>query len=266
MDNSVFKEFCALIHKESGIYLPPEKEQLLANRIQKRLRSLGLKNEEKYLEIIELDISGQELTLLLDAISTNVTYFYREERHFQILEELLKKHKASSAQEVKIWCAASSSGEEPYTLSMVASEVGCKTRILATDISTRVLNKALGRCYEEKQLEKLPMAYRAKYFRKVIKDEEPYFEVTKDVADRVIFKRLNLAKFPIPLNGGIDMIFCRNVMIYFKKDLRAKLVEEFLRLLKPGGYLFLSHSENLLGIDHPFKTTATAVYQKPEGR
>ena len=266
MNTSVFKELCALIHKESGIYLPPEKEQLLTNRIQKRLRTLGLKNEEKYLEIIELDVSGQELTLLLDAISTNVTYFYREERHFEVLGELLKKHKAVSPDEVKIWCAASSSGEEPYTLSMVASEVGCKTKILATDISTRVLNKALGRCYEEKQLEKLPSSYRTKYFTKVSKEEETYFEVTNDVAERVVFKRLNLAKFPLPLQGGIDIIFCRNVMIYFNRDLRAKLIEEFSRLLKPGGHLFLSHSENLLGIEHSLKNITTAVYQKSRGR
>ncbi len=266
MNNDVFEKFRSLIHAEAGINLTPDKKSLLMNRIGKRLRELQINNEQEYLNIIETDADGDELIKLIDAVSTNVTYFYREESHFVKLAEIFDEYKKQGKKDLKLWCAASSSGEEPYTLGMVAEESFnsregvCK--ILATDISTRVLNHAVKACYMEKQLEKLPKVYKNKYFNFSKSDSDYPWEVKENIRSNVIFKKLNLAKFPYPLKGGLDIIFCRNVMIYFDLALRRKIIAECSRLLNKDGYLFLSHSENLLGIDHNFKSCGVSVFKK----
>ncbi len=267
MDKETFQHFRTLIEGQCGIHLADEKHQLLANRIQKRMRSLSLSDHRQYLEIVESDLNGQELMRLLDVVSTNTTYFYREEKHFEIFGKMLEDMRATTRQEIKVWCAASSSGEEPYTLAMTVAEHykgKAPVKILATDISTKVLAHAVAGRYEEVQLDKLPDRYIEKYFVQQEEGGRNYYHVIPELAQAVSFKRLNLAEHPLPLRGDLDFIFCRNVMIYFQIELRQKLISEFTRLLKPGGFLFLSHSENLLGITHTLKNYATAVYQKGE--
>jgi len=268
MDASIFEHLRALIHREAGIYLAEEKKMLLANRLGRRLRELGLSSEKEYLRILELDTDGQELVKLIDAVSTNVTHFYREGSHFEALGEILGKARQQGRHDLKIWCAASSSGEEPYTLAMVVREQfrdkGPRCQILATDISTKVLRHAIAGQYEERQLEKLPSAYRKNYFQHHSDNQELPWSVTNSVKELVTFKKLNLAKFPYPLKGPIDVIFCRNVMIYFDIPLRSQIISEFSRLLRPGGYLFLSHSENLLGIENKLEPAGRSAFRKPE--
>ncbi|RMG43643.1 MAG: protein-glutamate O-methyltransferase CheR [Candidatus Dadabacteria bacterium] len=266
MDQKVFCALRDIIYRESGITLNDRKRLLLANRIKKRLRALDLNNEREYLEIIELDVEGRELAHLIDAISTNHTFFFREKAHFDFLEKVLEEYRSASKGEVKIWCAAASSGEEPYTIAMVAEEVlggsSCNVRILATDICLDVLKQALRGCYRESQLREMPPELRAKYFIPLESSSERLVQVRDSLKKKVLYKKLNLAKFPYPLKGPLDIIFCRNVMIYFDDELRSRIVTEFKRLLRPGGYLIVGHSEALSAANHGMETVQSAVYRK----
>jgi chemotaxis protein methyltransferase CheR len=255
------------VYRESGIVLSDQKKQLLSSRIQKRLRVLGLTTPAEYLQIFEVDRDGQELLHLIDAISTNTTYFYRESEHFPIFRSLLLERMRLGLTATKVWCAAASSGEEPYTLAIEACEAIGRTthdfRLLATDICLDVLDKAVKGQYSREALDKIPEVMREKYFRVINSNE---FEVQPFVRDRILFKRLNLIQIPYPLKGPVDIVFCRNVMIYFDVPTRAKIITQFERLLAPDGYLFLSHSENLMGIAHGFERVGSSVYRKKVSR
>lgn len=267
MNNQTFEKFRALIHRQSGIVLPPEKKGLLESRIVKRLRALGISGEEEYFNIIELDVEGAELVNLINVISTNTTYFYREEAHFasyrQMLRELYRP-----GETLKVWCAASSSGEEPYTLAFEAlqefsTNKPTPVRILATDISTRVLERATQGIYPLSAYEKLPKVVQSKYVHRCA-DSDESFCIGSEARSLLLFKKFNLVEYPYSLKGPLDIIFCRNVMIYFDNDNRQKIIGEFHRLLRVGGYLVLSHSENLLGISHQFEKVGSSVFRKNE--
>lgn len=266
MDESTFDRLRKLIHREAGIALSTEKKPLLMNRLSKRLRALNIRSEEEYIRVLEADHTGDELVQLIDVVSTNVTYFFREPEHFRVYGEILQRWQSSGKRKFRIWCAAASTGEEPYTLAMLASETlagGPDCKILATDISTRALRAAQQALYLPKQLEQVPSHYRSKYFQTVQTEKGEQCTLAPTVRSLVTYRRLNLSSFPYPLKGPIDIIFCRNVMIYFDRQLRQKIIDEFRRLLPSGGYLFLSHSENMLGIEHNLQTFATSVYVKP---
>lgn len=268
MDLQIFERFRALIYKESGIVLHPEKITLLDNRIQKRLRELRLKDPGEYFQIIETDASGDELINLIDSISTNVTYFYREPDHFQTLAKVINEWKgAGTLSKLRIWCAAASSGEEPYTIAFTALEnidpVRTELKILGTDICTKVLRKAQEGRYPERELQAVPASARSRFLEVCPDAPGEMFQVKESVQQYLLFKKLNLTRYPYPLRGPLDIIFCRNVMIYFDGPTRQKIVTEFLRLLRPGGYLFLSHSESLLGIEHSLEPCGRSVFRKP---
>jgi chemotaxis protein methyltransferase CheR len=267
MDNRIFEKFRDLILTESGISLSEEKRLLLANRLRKRLRQLGLQNENEYLAIVLGDESKQELGELIDAISTNHTFFFREKSHFDFLTAELQGWSASNKKLVKGWCAGCSTGEEPLSISILANENYVATnrafKLLATDISPSVLSVASEGVYEIRHLQNVPHQYRSKYFSKVNPD---LCKANDSLSSLILFKLLNLSLFPYPLQGGFDFIFCRNVMIYFEDDLRARLIGEMTRLLRPGGYLFIGHSETVPRGRFPLKMVKSAVYQKTEDR
>lgn len=268
MNDQLFEKFRELIHSESGIALTEEKRALLGNRINRRLRALNISSEKDYLDHVLMDKTGDELIKLLDAVSTNVTYFYREADHFDILSKELVELRSKNKREIKLWCAAASSGEEPYTLSITAAEAlksmpPAGFKLLATDISTKVLKHATTGIYQEKQLSKTPPEILKKYFSRTSAATDSDYQVNPKLKDCIKFRRLNLAQFPFPLKGPLDIIFCRNVMIYFDLELRTKIMQEFERLLAPGGLLFLSRSENLLGIKHGLNSAGSSVYRKP---
>lgn len=265
MDQQVFEKLREIIYRESGIVLDNQKKPLLANRLMKRLRSLDLDNEHDYLRIIELDVDGAELVNLIDAVSTNVTFFYREPTHFVTFANILKEREQQNAKEIKIWCAAASTGEEPYTLAITAAETikRAKWKILATDICVPVLQKAQLGSYGNNEVEKVSPALRNKYFTSTHEEDEQRWCVNEELKEHVAFRRLNLVQFPYPLQGPIDIIFCRNVMIYFDRPTRQKIVNEFEKLLPPNGYLFVSHSESLLGIDSTLVKVDSSTYRKP---
>jgi chemotaxis protein methyltransferase CheR len=269
MDTQTFARFRDLIYERCGIVLSNEKQALLSSRIQKRLRAKGLASEKQYLEIIEIDASGEELIQLIDAISTNTTYFWREAEHFALFERILNDWKAEGKTHYRIWCAASSYGQEPYTLAMKVHQVlGASqfdARILATDISTKALKRASDGVYADEDIKKLPTQLRDKYFKQTESDDDALFShwaVNKTVRELVLFKRLNLIEFPYPLKGPLDVIFCRNVMIYFDLSTRQKIIDEMTRLLAPGGFLFLSLSESLLGIVHSLERAGLSIFRK----
>ncbi len=262
MDQQTFGKFRDLIYRESGITLGEEKVSLLTNRLAKRVRELQLRSEAEYFQILETDLSGEELVSLLNSISTNTTFFYREERHFEVFRECLRE-RARQHKDLKVWCAASSTGEEPYTLAFeVLETLGASaptTRILATDISTKVLQQAVQGRYPGEALAKIPPKIADKY----VAEEGDECVIKQAPRDLLLFKRLNLMSTPYPLRGPIDIIFCRNVMIYFDLQARQKVVNEMYRLLAPGGYFFISHSESLLSVASKFERVDSSVFRKP---
>jgi chemotaxis protein methyltransferase CheR len=269
MDSQTFERFRDIIYERCGIVLSDEKQSLLSSRIQKRIRAHGLENERAYLEIIEVDASGEELIQLIDAISTNTTYFWREAEHFALFANILKEWKSQNKSSYRIWCAASSFGQEPYTLAMQVCESlslrNDSVRILATDISTKALKRAQDGVYADEDIKKLPQHLRQRYFAQVARDDDALFShwsVNQELRSLILFKRLNLIEYPYPLKGPLDVIFCRNVMIYFDVPTRQRIIDEMCRVLAPGGFLFLSLSESLLGIQHQLDRSGPSVFRK----
>jgi chemotaxis protein methyltransferase CheR len=261
----VFDAFKELIYRESGITLGPQKEALVASRLAKRMRALGMRSYEKYLDYVAHDTEANELVQLLDAISTNVTHFFREERHFDMLSRTIKEWSDKGQREFRIWCAASSTGEEPYSLAITLSEVlppDANFKILASDISTTVLDKAEAAVYQERHVEKIDRMVLQRYFQKGHGKASGHYRVKKELRDHLTFRRLNLSRTPFPLEGPFDMVFCRNVMIYFDNAIRQGVLDQVQRLLRPGGYFVVGHSECMTGIAEGFKVVEPAVYRK----
>lgn len=261
----VFKNFADLIYKEAGIHLGEHKQALVSARLGKRMRFLSIKDFDDYYEYIQKDLSRIELSNLLDAISTNVTYFYREPDHFNILASLIRQWTQKRQTRFRIWSAACSTGEEPYTIALVLSEAlqnVSDVKILATDISTSVLDTARRGEYEAKKLEKISGKMIEKYFTPLRNKGEKVYRVKENVKKMIQFSWLNLSATPYPMTGPLDIIFCRNVMIYFDNKVKERLLEDMYRLLKPGGYLMVGHAESLSGFLSRFKSEKPSVYIK----
>ena len=262
LDNTVYDAIRNLAYEKAGMAMGEGKQALVQARIGKRLRALNLDSPKEYLAYVKADASGEELVQLLDVLSTNHTAFYRESRHFEIMTEIVKDWKVAGLRSMKLWCAAASTGEEPYTHSIVLQEALGSTfdlKILSTDISTRVLAACQKGIYSNERIAAIPAILRQKWFSK--HDEEAW-KVSDALRRPMSFARLNLAETPYPMKGPFDIIFCRNVMIYFDVAGRQKFVEQAERLLKPGGYLFVGTSESLSGVKSHFKSIHPSVYRK----
>jgi chemotaxis protein methyltransferase CheR len=267
METKVFDRLCSIAHREAGIHLKTGKEALVAARVAKRLRVLGLASEQQYLEYLEADGSGEELVSFLDAISTNFTSFMRERDHFETLTNWAEQPRFQARHRLRLWCAAAASGEEPYTIAITLLDAfegrEMDIKILATDISTKALGAAAEGRYGAAAVEPLSSAQRAKYFEKSgSKATGATYLVRPEVKDLIVFRRLNLATPPFPMRGPMDLVFCRNVMIYFDNHTRQGLVSEIERLLVPGGLLFTGHSEILAGIRTGLTALRPSVYRK----
>jgi chemotaxis protein methyltransferase CheR len=265
LDRRTFKQITALIYDRAGIMLSDQKETLVAARVGKRMRQLGMDDYASYLSRVETDESGDELVELLNAISTNTTHFFRESRHFDVLTDLLQQWEAEGRSRLRLWCAAASTGEEPYTIAMTLREAipsVSDVKLLATDISTKVLAHAREGVYTAKNAEAVPRDLRLRYFVKEGRGEDAAFKVKSELRRIVKFGRINLAKPPFPLRGPLDVIFCRNVMIYFDNKVRAGLLNDMSRLLRPGGVLIVGHAESLSGQLCPLVPIQPSVYIK----
>lgn len=264
MKRETMERFRALVYDMSGINLGDKKEALISARIGKRMRALNLETSEDYLHYVESSGDEAELVQLIDAISTNVTSFFREADHFQFLAEVCEKWRAAGQRRFRVWSAASSSGEEPYSIAMTMLDTlgsECDVRILATDISTKVLALARAGVYAPQRVASCERATVLRHFQKEVNGAVQY-SVRSDVRRLCIFKQLNLAQPPFPMRGPLDVVFCRNVMIYFDAQVRLALLREIHRLLKPGGYLCVGHAESLTGLDHNFKTVRPSICRK----
>ena len=266
LDKKTFHKFAELIYKKAGIVLGDKKEALVQARVGKRMRQLGLTDYKQYFKVVEADEAGDEITALLDAISTNVTHFFRENRHFEVLAKLIRHWEGAGQSRFRLWTAACSSGEEPYSIAMtlreVLRDVG-DVKILATDISTKILKRAREALYEPRHMESVPRSYQVKYFRKERTPEHgEMYRVDPSLQKMVTFGRLNLATPPFPMKGPMDVIFCRNVMIYFDNVVRKRLLANMYQLLKTGGYLMVGHAESLSGMLSEFKPVEPAIYIK----
>ncbi|MDP1829172.1 MAG: CheR family methyltransferase [Archangium sp.] len=262
-----FRAFCDLAYQQAGIRLGEEKQALVSARVGKRLRALNLQTETQYLEVLRTD-DGGELIEFLDVISTNFTSFFREPAHFDALAADLGKRLAGGQQSFKLWCAAASSGEEPYTIALVLDELfagqGVDWRVLCTDISTRVLGMAKRGQYRGQQLKSVRRDALARSFiKRSGEGDEAIYEAGAELKSHLTFSRLNLARPPFPMRGPFDAVLCRNVMIYFDAPIRQALVTEMERLVRPGGLVFVGHAETLSGLQTGLQVVSPSVYRKP---
>lgn len=257
-----FADFQAFVYQKAGITLSSAKKALVSGRLLKRLRHYQLASYREYFQLIMSGQEPAELQTALDLLTTNETYFFREPQHFEYLRTaILPARKPGEA--FRIWSAACSSGEEPYTLAMVlADQLGTTPwDIVASDISSRVLATAQAGQYRMDRAEKIPQAYLKAHCLKGIGDQAGTFLVDPKLKSRIRFLSVNL-NASLPQVGTFDVIFLRNVMIYFNTDTKRQVVERLLSVLKPGGYFIVSHSESLHGITERLKMVRSSIYRK----
>ncbi len=251
-----------LVYARSGITLHDGKRALVTARLQKRLRAGGFDSFSAYLRHVEADRTGAELSALLDAIATNHTSFYREPQHFAFLRRHVLAGVTASG--CAIWSAACSTGEEPYTIAMevvdhVPAALRPHVRILASDLSTKALRTAEGGVYKRERIADLPPDVLRRHFERGLGEQAGLVRVAPAPRKLVQFRQQNLLE-PIRGTDMFDAIFCRNVMIYFDRAVQQRVVTTLESRIKPGGYLFISHSESLNGVTHGLKWIAPAVY------
>lgn len=265
LTDAQFRQVGEIVRQVAGIQLPPGKESLVRSRLIKRLRALGIPTVREYFEYLDRDASRAELAEMIDVLTTNKTSFFREPEHFRLLERTVLPSLAERGGQIRIWSAGCSTGEEPYTLSIVARETlgaaASRVRILATDISNRVLQRARAGEYEAGVVEDIPAPLRRTHFTPVAGARNEQFRVAAATRELIQFARLNLMA-DWPMRGPFDAILCRNVMIYFDKATQERLVTRFAALLAPGGYLMVGHSESLSGLRHDLTYIQPATYRK----
>ncbi len=270
-----FERLSGFIHKECGIKMPGSKKTMLESRLQKRLRHLELTTFSEYCDYLfsPVGIAG-ELVHLINVVTTNKTDFFREPGHFdylvrKALPELMASQGVGIRRNLMVWSAGCSTGEEPYTLAMVLSEfrgkcpgINFNFLILATDISTKVLEKAKKAVYESDRVEPVPMDQKKKYLLRGRDRSRGLVRIAPELRAVVRFRRLNFLDGDFGMRETMDIIFCRNVIIYFDRQTQERLLGRFCRHLSSGGYVFMGHSETLHGMDLPLVQVAPTVYRK----
>lgn len=261
-----FEKISQFVCRLTGIHLKPGKEEMVKSRLNRRIAQLGMSGFDEYFKYVQRPGNEAELTSMLDALTTNKTGFFREKAHFEFLCRVVLPS-LRDQQRIRIWSAGCSSGEEPVTIAMLLREhfQDCDqrdVRVLATDLSTQVLSRARQGCFPEKRVSALPKALLGRYFSSQDTPEGLSYQARPEVLSLIGFARLNLMS-RWPMRGPFQVIFCRNVMIYFDRLTQERLVGRFAQLLAPGGHFFVGHSESLTGRSHPFRFIQPAVYQKP---
>lgn len=259
-----FGQFRQLIHEIAGIHLSEAKKPLVAGRLNKRLRSFGMACYGDYFKLVAKDAG--ELQTCVDLLTTNETYFFREPKHFDFLRELLQKPGAiPSGRPLRIWSGACSSGEEPYTLALLLAErLGERPwEILASDISQRILAQARSGVYALEDSQNIPRHLLVKYCLRGVDDNQGRMMIAPSLRQRIRFEQINLNS-ALPDLGLFDVIFLRNVMIYFDADTKRQVVSRLVKHLRPGGHFFISHSESLNGVNDTLKVVKPSIYRKPD--
>lgn len=257
-----FEWISRFLYERTGIALNDGKQALVMGRLDKRLRKRNLLSYSEYFALLGRPGYEDETTVAIDLLTTNETYFFREPKHFDFLKNVAFPQYQRQKQ-IRIWSAASSSGEEAYTIAMTLAEYfqGSDWEVIGTDISTRMLEKAQRGLYPMLAADKIPKSLLKKYCLKGRDEFEDFFLLDSSIRQRVHFSIANLIE-PLPELGMFEVIFLRNVMIYFDKDTKKRLVEKITTKLRTGGYFIVSHSESLNGLDSPLKLIAPSIYQK----
>ncbi|HUW68965.1 MAG TPA: CheR family methyltransferase [bacterium] len=264
-----FKRLAAYIERELGIRMPDTKRVMLESRLQKRLRVLNLGSFDAYIDRIFAGDDG-EIIHMIDAVTTNKTDFFREPDHFDVLvsrllPSLMARHPGRTG--FAFWSAGCATGEEPYTLAMSLEEfrLGHKDfdyHIVASDISTRALDSAANAVYGIERVAPVPPSYRKKYLLRSRDPDRSEVRIKKELRDKVEFIRLNFMDEHFPFEGHFDVIFCRNVIIYFERPVQERILGRMCKYLSVGGALILGHSETLTGMDLPLVSLAPTVYER----
>jgi chemotaxis protein methyltransferase CheR len=259
-----FQRIQQLLHTTAGIFLPPTKKVLVEGRLHKRLRYHGFSSYGDYIDMINSGNYPDEFQVMLDCLTTNETYFFREPAHFQFLGSQLRNIQRSGGGALRIWSAACSSGEEVYTLAMVlAEELGLNGwEIWGSDLNLEVLRNAKQGLYPMPQSESIPRSLLQRYCLRGTGSKQGYFLIDPKLCSNVHFQQVNL-KASLAKLGRFDVIFLRNVMIYFDSDTKADLIKRIAQILVPGGYLFISHTESLFGIHSGMEMVKPSIYRLP---
>lgn len=262
-----FRKIAKLVMDTTGIVLSEKKRAFVHGRLGRRLRILGLSDFRQYCNLLESDDGGAERRMLINAVTTNHTSFFREEHHFDYLARTvlpaIVQSRKSGAGRLRIWSAGCSTGEEPYTLAMTLLQhqallAGWDVKILATDLDTNVVRHASEGVYDADRLETIPAAYQKRYLS--VQDDGRFW-INDDVRDLISFAPLNLLE-QWPMSGPFDVIFCRNVVIYFDKPTQRRLFDRYADLMRPDGWLFIGHSESLLNVTNRFSLVGRTIYRR----
>jgi len=269
MTREDFLKLSNFITANYGIKLPEVKRVMLQSRLQKRLRILNMNSFDEYCEYVFKKGNEDEIIHMIDLVSTNKTDFFREPGHFEFLKnsalpDIIQRKKLKL---LKIWSAGCSSGEEPYSIAIALSEYlkiypGIEFSILGTDISARILNKAIEGIYEETKIDMVPIELKKRYFLRSKDRNKKKVRVVKELRGKVSYQRLNLMDNYYEINENFDLIFCRNVLIYFDRANQEKIINRLCMNLKKGGYFFLGHSESVLKMDIPLKQIKPSTFIK----
>lgn len=258
-----FRRIRSLIYKRAGITLADSKEEMVYSRIARRLRATGYTDFGTYLDRLEGGKMEEEWEAFTNALTTNLTSFFREAQHFPILAEHARKKRGDGL--FTVWCSASSTGEEPYSIAITLCEafnsLKPPVQIIATDIDTNVLKTAANGVYTSDKIEKMPQDRLRKFFLNGKGKHAGMVRARQELRDLITYRQVNLLENSWPIRGPFDVIFCRNVMIYFDKPTQGKILTRFAPLMKPDGLLFAGHSENFTYVTNDFKLAGKTVYK-----
>lgn len=263
LSDKEFDLFREMIFRRAGITMSPAKKALVSGRLGKRVQHGKFASFGEYHQHLHSKAGEAELRIAIDLLTTNETYFFREPKHFDFLRDRVAAN-WQSARPLRVWSAACSSGEEPYSIAMMlTAELGeSKWEMLATDISTRVLERARSGHYAMERAERIPRHYLNAYCLKGVREQEGTFLIERRLRDRIRFMHLNLNEALPGDVGEFDVIFLRNVMIYFDMDTKRQVVKRLAQQLRPGGHLLIGHSESLNGVNDQLQMVMPSVYRK----
>lgn len=270
LDEREFRRLAAFIERELGIRMPDSKRVMLESRLQKRLRLHGLAGFREYVDYVFSEQGSRtEMINMIDAVTTNKTDFFREADHFDFLRSRILPRMAENGtgRVLNFWSAGCSSGEEPYTLAMVLEDFRSGSprtdfRILATDISTRVLEAAQRAIYDMEKAEPIPYEYKKRFLFRSKDPDRAEVRIRPELRSKVEFRRVNFMDDTYPVPSGFDTVFCRNVIIYFDRPTQERILGHICAHIRPGGWLFIGHSETLTGMDLPLRSAAPTIYQR----
>ena len=271
MGEKDFKRLAVFILSYGGIQMPATKSSMVEGRLRKRLRELGMDSFTEYCDYLfdHGAIEGEEGVYLIDAVTTNKTDFFREPKHFthmidKALPSLLDQR---SDRPVRVWSAASSTGAEAYTIAMILDNLSrtvtrFKYDVIGTDICTEVLEQARKAIYPMSMIDSVPHEWRHRYFLRSTSKDNPTIRLRPEIRHSVRFGRLNLMDDVYPLDGVMDIVFCRNILIYFERSVQEKVLNKICQNIRPGGYLYIGHGESITGMTLPVKTLAPSVFRR----